>query len=80
MGISMESFVPLYMESHLAGVIDYCFGSFGDTESGLSSLLKVPTLFDNPRMIIETLYWIDDIIAKTNETDNRSLILTRAYE
>ena len=80
MGISMESFVPLYMESHLAGVIDYCFGSFGDTESGLSSLLKVPTLFENPRMIIETLYWIDDIISKTSETDNRALILTQAYE
>ena len=79
-GISMESFVPLYMQSHLASVVDYCFGSFSDNESGLSSLLKVPTLFENPRMIIETLYWIDDIISKTSETDNRSLILTQAYE
>ena len=80
MGISMESFVTLYMESHLASVIDYCFGSYGDSESELSSLLKVPTLFENPRMIIETLYWIDDIISKTSETDNRALILTQAYE
>ena len=31
-------------------------------------------------MIIETLYWIDDIISKTSETDNRALVLTQAYE
>lgn len=80
MGLKMENFAPLYMKSQLAGVVDHYFCSSFQDESSLAKLLKMPLLMDNPRIIIETLYWIDDIISKTNDTDNKSLVLSKAYE
>lgn len=80
MGLKMDSFAPLYMKSQLAGVIDYYFCSSLQDESDLSKLLQIPLLMENPRIIIETLYWIDDIVSKTTDTDNKSLVLSKAYE
>ncbi len=42
MGFSMESFVPLYMNSQLAGVIDYNFSTSNGAGHGLCDLLKIP--------------------------------------
>lgn len=80
MGFPMESFVPLYMNSQLAGVIDYNFSSSNGAGLGLSELLQIPALLQNPRTIIESLYWIEEILEKTKETDNKSMILVHAYE
>ena len=80
MGLKMENFAPLYMKSQLAGVVDHYFCSSFQDESSIAKLLQMPLLMDNPRIIIETLYWIDDIISKTKETDNKSLVLSKAYE
>lgn len=74
----MEDFVPLYMNSQLAGVLDYCFSC--SAETALTGLLQIPVLLQNPRTIIESLYWIEDIVSKAKETDNKSLILSKAYE
>lgn len=78
MGFKMEDFVPLYMNSQLAGVLDYCFSC--SAETALTGLLQIPVLLQNPRTIIESLYWIEDIVSKAKETDNKSLILSKAYE
>ena len=44
-GIPMEEFAPVYMNSQLAGVIDYSFSCAGNMESdSLSSVLKMPLL------------------------------------
>ena len=80
MGLKMEDFAPLYMKSQLAGVVDHYFCSSLQDETNLAKLLQMPLLMDNPRIIIETLYWIDDIISKTNDTHNKSLALSKAYE
>lgn len=80
MGFLMENFALLYMTSQLAGVIDYSFSSSNGVDTALSELLQIPVLLQNPRTIIESLYWIDDILSKSKETDNKSLILSRAYE
>ena len=80
MGFSMEEFVPLYMTSQLAGVLDYCFSFSNEVETALTGLLQIPVLIQNPRTIIESLYWIEDIVSKAKETDNKSLVLSRAYE
>ncbi len=80
MGFPMEEFVPLYMTSQLAGVLDYCFSFSNEVETALTGLLQIPVLIQNPRSIIESLYWIEDIVSKANETDNKSLVLSRAYE
>ena len=80
MGFSMESFVPLYMNSQLAGVIDYNFSTSNGAGHGLCDLLKIPALLQNPRSIIESLYWIEEILEAAEETDNKSMLLAHAYE
>lgn len=80
MGFTMPDFAPLYMTSQLAGVIDYSFSSSNGVDTALSGLLQIPVLLQNPRTIVESLYWIDDIISRAKETDNKSLLLSQAYE
>ncbi len=80
MGFSMDSFAPLYMTSQLAGVIDYSFAASNGTETVLSNLLSIPTLFKDPHTIVETLYWIEDILSNAKATDNKSLMIVQAYE
>lgn len=80
MGFTMESFVPLYMTSQLAGVIDYNFSSSNGVGSALEELLQIPALMQNPRSIIESLYWIEEILENADESENKSMILARAYE
>lgn len=80
MGFVMESFVPLYMNSQLAGVIDYNFSTSNGAGHGLCNLLKIPALLQNPRSIIESLYWIEEILEAAEETDNKSMLLAHAYE
>ncbi len=80
MGFSMNSFVPLYMNSQIAGVIDYHFSTSNGADHTLTDLLKIPALLKNPRTIIESLYWIEEIIQNAEETDNKSLLLAHAYD
>lgn len=80
MGFSMASFVPLYMISQLAGVIDYNFSTSNGADHRLADLLQIPALLKNPRTIIESLYWIEEILENTEESDNKSLMLARAYD
>ncbi len=81
MGFTMEEFAPLFMTSQLAGVLDASFSSSAvmDNEN-LSSLLQIPVLLKSPELIVESLFWIDDIISKTEEGANKSLALTEAYK
>ena len=80
MGFKMESFVPLYMTSQLAGVIDYNFSSSNGVGSALSELLQIPALMQNPRSLIESLYWIEEILEDADEGENKSMLLAHAYE
>ena len=80
MGFPMSSFVPLYMTSQLAGVIDYNFSSSNGVGSTLEDLLQIPALMQNPRSIIESLYWIEEILENADETENKSMLLAHAYE
>lgn len=80
MGFKMESFVPLYMTSQLAGVIDYNFSSSNGAGNNLSELLQIPALLQNPRTIIESLYWIEELLGDVDECENKSMILAHAYE
>ena len=80
MGFSMDDFAPLFMTSQLAGVFDASFSSSAvlDNEN-LSNLLQIPVLLKSPELIVESLYWIDDIISHSGEGENKSLVLTEAY-
>ena len=81
MGFSMSDFAPLFMSSQLAGVFDVSFSAANGMENDdLSNLLRIPVLLKTPETIVETLYWIDGIISKAEEGQNKSLLLSRAYE
>lgn len=81
MGFSMEDFAPRFMTSQLAGVFDVSFAAAGGMENDeLSNLLRIPILLKSPEAIVEALYWIDDIISKAKDGDNKSLLLSQAYE
>ena len=81
MGISMEDFAPRFMTSQLAGVFDVSFSAASGMENDeLSNLLRIPMLLKSPEVIVEALYWIDDIISRAGEGENKSLLLSQAYE
>ena len=79
MGLTMDEFAPRYMNSQLAGVIDVSFSrSAGMENDSLSNMLKVPVLIKSPETIVETLYWIDEIIRDTKEDENMSIAVVHA--
>ncbi len=81
MGFSMEDFAPLFMTSQLAGVFDASFAAANGMENDeLSNLLRIPMLLKSPEAIVEALYWIDDIVSHAQDGQNKSLLLTQAYE
>lgn len=47
---------------------------------GLSNLLRIPLLLKSPGSIVEVLYWIDGIVSNAEEGQNKSLLLSQAYE
>ena len=80
MGFTMADFAPLFMASQLAGVFDVSFAAANGMENDeLSNLLRIPMLLESPGAVVEALYWIDDIISKAGDDQNKSLLLTQAY-
>ncbi len=71
--IPMHDFASMYMNSQLAGVIDYSFSCAGNMESdSLSSVLRMPLLLKSPDAIVDILLWIDRIVSdaeKSSEDD-----------
>ena len=81
MGFSMSDFAPMFMTSQLAGVFDVSFAASSGMENDeLSNLLRIPMLLKKPETIVEALYWIDDIISKAEDGQNKSLLISQAYE
>ena len=81
MGFKMDSFAPLFMTSQLAGVFDVSFTAANGMENDeLSNMLRIPMLLKSPEAIVEALYWIDDIISRAEDGQNKSLLLSQAYE
>ena len=77
MGFPMSDFAPLFMTSQIAGIFDvyFCTGS-----NSLFDLMQIPMLLKNPKTVVEALYWIDDIIERSGDGENKSLLISRAYE
>lgn len=81
MGFTMSEFAPLFMTSQLAGVFDVSFAAANGMENDeLANLLRIPMLLKSPEAIVEALYWIDDIISHAEVWQNKSLLLSQAYE
>ena len=81
MGFSMQDFAPLYMTSQIAGIFDVYFStSNGVGSNELFDLIQIPMLLKSPETVVEALYWIDDIIDRAQDGENKSLLISRAYE
>ncbi len=81
MGFSMMDFAPLFMTSQIAGIFDVYFStSNGAGSNGLFDLLQIPMLLKNPATVVEALYWIDDIIERAGDGENKSLLVSKAYD
>lgn len=91
MGFAMSDFAPLFMTSQIAGIFDVYFSTSNRTSgSGMQSsgtagnelfdLIRIPMLLKSPQTVVEALYWIDDIIERAEDGQNKSLLVSRAYE
>ena len=75
MGFSVDEFTPMFMTSQIAGVFDVFFSA----DYSLPEMLRIPTLLESPELIVEALYWIDDIITHNDQDVNQSLLIAEAY-
>lgn len=81
MGFAMRDFAPLYMTSQIAGIFDVYFStSNGVGSNELFDLIQIPMLLKSPETVVEALYWIDDIIERAEEGENKSLLISQAYD
>ena len=78
MGFTMQDFAPKFMNSQMAGIFDVTFSESNGAD-GLSSFLQIPMLLKSPELIVETLYWIDDVVERTQEVSKTAAIVS-AYE
>lgn len=77
--IPMEEFAPVYMNSQLAGVIDYSFSRSGSLEEDdISNYLRMPVLLKSPATIVDTVMWLDEIVNRTNPGENPNYAVVRA--
>ena len=59
-GVAMGEFAQIFMNSQLAGVIDYSFSCAGGMEEDdTSRLLQMPLLLKSPELIVDTVLWLD---------------------
>ena len=80
MGFPMQDFAPKFMTSQLAGIFDVAFAESNGTDgTGLVSFLQIPMLLKSPELIVETLYWIDDVVERAKDNNKAAAIVT-AYE
>lgn len=77
--IPMEEFAPVYMNSQLAGVIDYSFSRSGSLEEDdISNYLRMPVLLKSSTTIVDTVMWLDEIVNRTNPGENPNYAVVRA--
>ena len=80
-GLVMSRFAPMYMNSQLAGVVDYSFSVAGGMEEdNLSNYLRVPLLLKSPALIVDTVIWLDEIVRTASPYENVNLAIVRALE
>lgn len=76
-GLTTAEFAPVYMNSQLAGVMDYSFSCVnGLDKDELSKLLQVPILLKAPDVIVDVVVWINNIVSslQTDESANAAVV------
>ncbi len=78
-GYKIPYFAPIYMNSQLAGVMDYSFScSGGMDDDDLCELLQVPMLVKSPDSFVEVVVWLDRIIANLKPEENANTAIMKA--
>ena len=78
-GIPMEEFVPCYMTSQLAGVIDHSFScAVGMENDDVSKVLQMPMLLKSPEIIVDVVLWLDKIVGKLNPEESANMAVINA--
>ena len=79
--IPMDDFAPIFMNSQLAGVIDYSFSRAGDMEEDdISNYLRMPILLKSPSVIVDTVMWLDHIVTDLEPGESANLAVVNALE
>ncbi len=77
--IPMCEFAPVFMNSQLAGVIDYSFSRAGSMEEDdVSNYLRMPMLLKSPSVIVDTVMWLDKIVSGVDPGENVNLAIVKA--
>jgi hypothetical protein len=78
-GIPMEEFAPVYMNSQLAGVIDYSFSVAGGMETDdISEFLRIPVLLKSPQLIVDVVMWLDGVVSGVDPGESANMAVVRA--
>ncbi len=78
-GFTMEEFAPVYMNSQLAGVIDYSFSVAGGMETDdISEFLRIPVLLKSPQLIVDVVMWLDKVVSGTDPGESANMAVVRA--
>ena len=78
-GIAISEFAPVFMNSQLAGVIDYSFSCAGGMEEDdISNYLRMPVLLKSPSIIVDTVMWLNDIVSGVESGENPNLAIVKA--
>ena len=77
--IPMSEFAPVFMNSQLAGVIDYSFSCAGGMEQDdLSTYLRMPVLLKSPGLIVDTVMWLSRIMSNIAPEESASAAIVKA--
>ena len=80
-GIAMRDFAPIFMNSQLAGVIDYSFSRAGGMEKDdIANYLRMPVLLKSPAIIVDTVMWLNEIVSRMNPGDNLNMAVVNALK
>ena len=80
-GLAMSDFAPIFMNSQLAGVIDYSFSRTGGMEEDdISNFLRIPLLMKSPALIVDTVLWLNEIVSHTAPGESLNLAVVNALD
>ena len=78
-GIPMEEFAPVYMNSQLAGVIDYSFSVAGGMETDdISEFLRIPVFLKSPQLIVDVVMWLDQVVSGVDPGESANMAVVKA--
>lgn len=78
-GLAMTDFAPLFMNSQIAGILDYAFSRAGGAEEDeITSMLHIPLLMKSPEVFVDVLLWLDGVIGQTEGTAPLNLAVMEA--